>query len=180
MTKVVSTLLKTFACCFYLPKDTIQKKLAQLSVTIARIEALFAKPPPTKTNIPAKTKLKVHFNFKIIFTTYRENNRKIDKLSFLYSQHVYIFFLCKGWFEWKKSSISCRCMELWSFHRIWFFFFRFWDYGCVFNASSEMSLLSVRLRGNRIYWSRLSQQNWYLVFFEDPPTPCRQTKIVPE
>ena len=44
------------------PKDIIQKKLEQLSVTIARIETLFA-PSASKLKIVSKPKLKVHSNY---------------------------------------------------------------------------------------------------------------------
>ena len=48
------------------PKDIIQKKLEQLSVTIARIETLFA-PSASKLKIVSKPKLKVHSINSIFF-----------------------------------------------------------------------------------------------------------------
>jgi hypothetical protein len=53
-------------------KDIIQKKLEQLSVTIARIETLFA-PSASKLKIVAKPKLKVHSNYSIFFTILWKN-----------------------------------------------------------------------------------------------------------
>lgn len=59
------------------PKDIIQKKLEQLSVTIARIETLFA-PSASKLKIVSKTKLKVHSNYSIFFSTILGKNLQND------------------------------------------------------------------------------------------------------
>ena len=50
------------------PKDIIQKKLEQLSVTIARIETLFA-PSASKLKTVSKPKLKVH-SITMFFSPY--------------------------------------------------------------------------------------------------------------